>query len=537
MQESSGRAVLLAGDACLGIELGSTRIKACIIDPADATVLAAGAHEWVSELSDGYWSYSLTSVREGVQAAYAALVENCRRRYGVEPVSLAAIGISAMMHGYLAVDKSGKQLVPFRTWRNTNTAHAAATLSAELAVNIPQRWSIAHLYQAVCDRESHVGHVDRLTTLAGYVHHQLTGEQVLGAGDASGMFPLNADGTDYDGSALDRVDALLAECGFARSCRDVLPAVRSAGQEAGRLTARGAAWLDPTGVLRPGALLCPPEGDAGTGMVATASLTPRTGNVSVGTSTFAMVVLERPLATPRVEIDVVATPVGDPVAMVHCNNGASDLADWVGLLRQWAAAAGTPIDADVAYAALLDSTRLSGNTNDSTADANGLMVYNFAAGEPVVGAMGGETLLTRTAGSPLDLSGFARAQVFGVFAALSMGMQLLAGDGVRWERLMAHGGLFRTPGPAQKLLAAALDVPVTVARTASEGGAWGIALLAAYRARGANQPLDGFVQSTAFSAIEAVTAIPEPADVAAYSAFLDRYCSGLAWARNASYSD
>lgn len=530
MSESAARGRLLAGESCLGIELGSTRIKACLVAPQDATVLAVGAHQWANELVDGYWTYSLDAVRHGLQQAYAALAEDCRLRHGAVPTSIAAVGVSAMMHGYLVFDDDGEQLVPFRTWRNTTTGAAAERLSAELGVNIPQRWSVAHLFQAALDGEAHVPRIRSVTTLAGYVHHLLTGENVLGAGDASGMFPLNAAGTDYDAAAAERVDMLLAKHGVARPLRSLLPSVRAAGQDAGSVTAAGAALLDPTGVLRPGALACPPEGDAGTGMVATGALAPRTGNVSVGTSTFAMVVLEQPLAHARAEIDVVATPVGDPVAMVHCNNGASDLADWVALLREWAAAAGAPIEADAAFAALLDSV------DHGAADAGGLMVYNLTAGEPVVGAAGGRGLFARGADSRLALADFARAQVFGIFAPLSLGMRMLADDGVRWERLFAHGGLFRTPGPAQRLLAAALGVPVTVARTASEGGAWGIAVLAAYRVSGDGQSLDAFVRSRAFAAIDSVTAEPAPADVTGYDAFVSRYRAGLEWAGTASYS-
>jgi sugar (pentulose or hexulose) kinase len=530
MNERAARDILLAGRGCMGIELGSTRIKACLIDPDSAAVLAIGAHEWESSLIDGFWTYSLDQVRSGLQAAYASLAADCRQRYGAAPTSFAAVGVSAMMHGHMAFGASGDLLVPFRTWRNTTTADAAARLSAELGVNIPQRWSVAHLYQAALGAESHVPHIAHLTTLAGYVHELLTGENVLGAGDASGMFPLDAAGTDYDPAALQRVDALLAEHGVRTPLGNLLPAVRLAGEPAGNLTADGAALLDPTRTLRPGAPVCPPEGDAGTGMVATGALAPRTGNVSVGTSTFAMVVLERPLAHPKPEIDVVATPVGDPVAMVHCNNGASDLADWVALLREWAAAAGTPIEADAAFAALLDSV------DGGAPDAGGLVCYNFAAGEPVVDAPGGQVLFTRAAASRLGLAEFARAQVFGIFAPLSVGMRMLADDGVRWERLFAHGGLFRTPGAAQRLLAAALGVPVTVARTASEGGAWGIALLAAFRAHGDGQGLDAFVQSRAFAADDTVTADPSDSDVAGYDAFLRRYRGGLDRARAASYS-
>ncbi|MEO7124694.1 MAG: FGGY-family carbohydrate kinase [Nakamurella sp.] len=523
-------ALLECGRASLGIELGSTRIKACLIDSATADVIAVGAFEWASTFENGYWTYDLDDVRTGVRATYANLADDCQERYGVRPTTFAALGVSAMMHGYLAFDENDELLSPFRTWRNTTTAVAAAELSSALGFNIPQRWSVAHFYQAVLDGEAHVPRIAWTTTLAGYVHFQLTGEKVLGVGDASGMFPIGADGTTYDDVRLTQLAELLAERRFRGNYATLLPAIHTAGQDAGSLTEAGAQFLDPTGVLQPGIPLCPPEGDAGTGMVATGAVAPRTGNVSAGTSTFAMVVLEHPLATSRPEIDVVATPSGQPVAMVHLNNGASEIAEWVHLFREWAAAAGASIESDAAFAALLDSAEVA------APDAGGLLMYNFTAGEPVVDIAAGRPLFARRPDSTMTLANFARAQVFGVYAALSVGMQLLADDGVELDRMFAHGGMFRTPGAAQKLLAAALDTPVTVAHTASEGGAWGIAILAAYRAVEAPQSLETFVQSAVFSHVETETVIPELTDVSGYAEFMIHYRAGLELARKASYS-
>jgi sugar (pentulose or hexulose) kinase len=518
------------GRTCLGIELGSTRIKACLIDARTAGVLAVATKEWESTFDGKYWTYGLDEVRDGVRAAYARLVADCESRYGVRPTVFAAIGVSAMMHGYLAFDDDDELLVPFRTWRNTTTAEASAALSTALGVNIPQRWSAAHLYQAVLDAEDHVSRIARITTLAGHVHHQLTGENVLGVGDASGMFPIDATGTAYDSDRLARFADLLGAKGFRADLRALLPVIRVAGRPAGTLTDVGAQYLDPTGELRPGVALCPPEGDAGTSMVATGAVAPRSGNVSAGTSTFAMVVLEQPLVSARPEIDVVATPAGDPVAMVHCNNGASELAVWVRLFRQWAAAAGSPVEPDAAFAALLDSA------GAAAPDAGGLVVYNFAAGEPIVDIIDGRPVLARRPDGRMDLADFARAQVFGIYAALSLGMRLLADDGVRVDRMFAHGGMFRTPGTAQQLLAAALGTPVTVAHTASEGGAWGIAVLAAYLASGSDDSLEKYVQAQVFGRIDTSTIAPAPSDVAGFAEYLRRYRAGLGWARLARYS-
>ena len=366
---------IAAGRTSLGIELGSTRIKACLVGEDPTEVLAVGSHEWANRFENRVWTYSLEDVWSGLQAAYADLVADVRRRYDdAQPQSFGAIGVSAMMHGYLAFDADGELLTPFRTWRNTNTGRAAERLSAEFGCNIPHRWSIAHLYQAILDREEHLGRLRHLTTLAGYVHEQLTGEQVLGVGDASGMFPIDGHTGGYDATMLARFDALAAEAGAELSLAELLPAVAPAGRPAGVLTEAGAALLDPTGRLRAGIPLCPPEGDAGTGMVATNSVAPRTGNVSAGTSIFAMVVLEHDLARVHRELDLVTTPAGDPVAMVHCNNGASELDAWAGLFAEFARALGVDADPSRVFATLFTAAL------DGADDCGGMLAYNYLSG-------------------------------------------------------------------------------------------------------------------------------------------------------------
>lgn len=517
----SARDDIRAGRTSLGIELGSTRIKACLIGADPSVVLATGSFTWENRLEDGRWTYAIDEVWGGLQAAYAALIDDAQERHGVRPETVGAIGLSAMMHGYLAFDTAGELLVPFRTWRNTSTGAASAELGELFGVNIPLRWSIAHLHQAVLDAEPHVAQIASITTLAGYVHERLTGERVLGIGDASGMFPIDAARGDYDERMLDAYDALVGDRLPAPAVQ-LLPAVRPAGAAAGRLTAEGAALLDPSGALRPGIPLCPPEGDAGTGMVATNSVAPRTGNVSAGTSIFAMVVLERPLAAVHHELDLVTTPAGDAVAMVHCNNGASELAAWAGLFTRFAAVTGQPISDDAAFDALLREA-LRGE-----ADAGGLIAYNHLAGEPIAGLLEGRPLFVRTPDSALTLANVMRAQVYGVFGTLALGMQVLAGEGVQIDRMFAHGGLFRTAGVAQRFLAGALDAPVAVGALAAEGGAWGIAVLASYLAEAENRSLAEYLDQRVFATASLSTADPDPADVAGFSTYLDRYRAGLA---------
>jgi len=513
------------GRTALGIEFGSTRIKACLVDAEDpSTVLAVGGHEWENQYRDKLWTYALDDVWTGLQTAFADLAADAERRHGVRPSTFGAVGVSAMMHGYLAFDGSHELLVPFRTWRNTNTGRAAAELTELFGLNIPLRWSIAHLHQAVVDAEAHVPDVRFVTTLAGYVHWRLTGEKVLGVGDASGMFPIDSATRDYDADLVGRYDALAA--GRVPALAGLLPRVLVAGEAAGALTAEGAALLDPTGAVAAGIPFCAPEGDAGTGMVATNAVAPRTGNVSAGTSIFAMVVLERPLHSVHHELDLVTTPAGDAVAMVHCNNGASELGAWAGLFGRFAAVAGAPVDSDAVFDALFREAL------DADADAGGLLAYNHLAGEPIAGLDEGRPLFVRTPDSALTLGNFARAQLYGVFGTLALGMRVLDAEGVGLDRMFAHGGLFRTAGVAQRFLAAALNAPVAVGDTASEGGAWGIAVLAAYkRAVDAGRPASGlpeYLDRTVFAGAVIDVAEPDPADVAGFAAYLDRYRAGLA---------
>lgn len=530
------QSVIAAGRASLGIELGSTRIKACLVGEDPSTVLAVGSSDWENQLVDRVWTYSLEDVWRGIQAAYADLAADVERRYGKRLENLGAIGVSAMMHGYLAFDDADELLVPFRTWRNTNTGPAASELTELFGVNIPLRWSVAHLHQAVLDDEPHVAQIRSITTLAGYVHRELTGRKVLGVGDASGMFPIDSRTGSYDADLLARYDTLAAQSAPGLKLSELLPEVLTAGQPAGELTAKGAALLDPTGSLQPGALLCPPEGDAGTGMVATCSVAPRTGNVSAGTSIFAMVVLERPLERVHHELDLVTTPSGDPVAMVHCNNGASELAAWVGLFSRFAtaagavSAAGAPLGPDDVF------TTLFSEALDGAPDAGGLLAYNHLAGEPIAEIAEGRPLFLRTPDSEFTLANFMRAQLYGVFGTLALGMRVLAGEGVELDQMFAHGGMFRTAGVAQRFLAGALAAPVSVAATASEGGPWGMAVLASYAsatAAGNELDLDAYLRKHVFGDAQFETTEPVAADVDGFVTYLDRYHRGLQVERTA----
>ncbi|GAA4265652.1 FGGY-family carbohydrate kinase [Frondihabitans peucedani] len=518
--DTAAATLISEGRATLGIEFGSTRIKACLIDDSFVTI-ASGSHEWENEYVDGRWTYPVDAVWSGLQAAYADLAADTEKRLGVVPSSFAAIGVSAMMHGYLASDEAGELLVPFRTWRNSSTGPAAEELSAALAFNIPLRWSIAHLYQAVLDDEPHFARIASLTTLAGHVHRALTGRDVLGVGDASGMFPIDPATHDYDERLLEIAQDRLAARAPHLVLRDLLPEVLTAGEEAGRLTAEGARLLDPAGILREGIPFCPPEGDAGTGMVATNSVAPRTGNVSVGTSIFAMVVLEGQLGRVHPELDVVTTPVGDAVAMVHCNNGASELAAWARVFGRFADAAGSPLEPDAVYAALLDEALAA------DADAGGLLSFNYLAGEPITGVEDGRPLLLRSPDSRFTLGNLIRSEVYAAFATLSIGMEALAEEDVAVEHLLAHGGLFRTPGAAQQLLAAAVRVPVAIEKTAGEGGAWGIAILASYLRSASEMPLSEYLSTRVFEPGAAVVVAPTEVDLEGFAAYLERYRAAL----------
>ncbi|WP_282946028.1 xylulokinase [Cellulomonas endometrii] len=523
------REALAAGTTSLGIELGSTRIKACLIGPDHAPV-ATGSHDWENQLVDGVWTYSLDAVWAGLQESVTTLLDDAERRYGVRPTTFGALGVSAMMHGYLPFDEAGELLVPFRTWRNTSTGRAASELTDKLGFNIPLRWSVAHLYQAILDHEPHVPRIDFVTTLAGYVHWRLTGRKVLGVGDASGMFPIDPATRGYDRTMLAQVDEIVATRRPGLRLEALLPEVLPAGAEAGRLTAEGAALLDPTGTLQAGIPLCPPEGDAGTGMVATNSVAPRTGNVSAGTSIFAMVVLEQPLARVHHELDVVTTPAGDLVAMVHCNNGASELNAWAGLFGEFATGLGRDAAPDDVFGALFRAA-LEGD-----ADGGGLLAYNYLSGEPITGLEEGRPLVVRTPGSRLTLANFMRTQIYSAFGTLSLGMQVLAGEGVEIDAMFAHGGMFKTAGVAQRLLAAAIGAPVAVGETAAEGGAWGIAVLAAYLGAAGEQDLPTYLAERVFGDAEVDVVTPDPVDEAGFAAFLARYRAGLPVERAATES-
>lgn len=518
----STRDAITAGQTSLGIELGSTRIKAVLIGP-DQLPVAAGGHAWENQFVDRRWTYSLEAVWDGVQQCYAALAQDVREQYDVELTSVAALGVSAMMHGYLAFDAEGELLTPFRTWRNTNTGEAATRLSEEFGHNIPHRWSIAHLYQAILDHEEHVGRVDHLTTLAGYVHWQLTGEKVLGVGDASGMFPIDAATVGYDAGMLAQFDRLAADAGVRLTVAEALPEIRRAGDAAGALTADGAARLDPTGTLAPGASMCPPEGDAGTGMVATNSVAPRTGNVSAGTSIFAMVVLEHSLSRVHRELDLVTTPTGDPVAMVHCNNGASEVGAWVGLFATFAEKLGVEVSSGQVFETLFTAAL------EGAPDGGGLVAFNYLSGEPITDLEEGRPLLLRSPDSSFSLANVMRVQLYSALATLRIGMDVLTRDeGVRLDRMFAHGGLFATKGVAQRFLAAAIDTPVAVGDIAAEGGAWGIAVLAAFRgARSEGQTLSDFLSAEVFADGNLVRVDPDAGDVAGFDAFMQRYVAAL----------
>jgi sugar (pentulose or hexulose) kinase len=522
IEDPAVQQAIAEGRTALGIELGSTRIKAVLIGENHAP-LAVGSHDWENQFVDRRWTYSLESVWAGVQDCYASLAADVHQRYGVELTTVGGLGVSAMMHGYLAFDAAGELLTPFRTWRNTNTGAAVEQLSALFGHNIPHRWSIAHLYQAVLDNEDHVGRIARLTTLAGYVHWQLTGERVLGIGDASGMFPIDIGTGGYDVAMLSKFDDLVAEHGLAVRLTDLLPTIRRAGEPAGTLTDTGARLLDPSGTLAAGAPVCPPEGDAGTGMVATNSVAPRTGNVSAGTSIFAMVVLEHELSRVHHELDLVTTPAGDLVAMVHCNNGASEINAWVSLFAEFAAAAGADIDTSTIFETLFRSAL------DGAPDGGGLMAFNYLSGEPITGLDEGRPLFLRTPDSTLNLATFMRTQLYAALATLRIGMDVLTKDeNVRLDTMFAHGGLFTTKGVAQRFLAAAIETPVAVGATAAAGGAWGIAVLAAFRThRTPGQGLADYLTSKVFADADLDEVKPEPADVAGFDAFMHRYLQAL----------
>ena len=510
------------GKAVIGIEFGSTRIKAVLIGE-DHAPLAAGVYDWQNELLDGVWTYSLENVKTGLQQCFADLMKNVESNYNVKLETAAGMGISAMMHGYLAFDESGQQLVPFRTWRNTMTEEAADKLTEAFSFNIPQRWSIAHLYQAVLNKEPHIGRLAFMTTLAGYVHYLLTGEKVIGAGDASGIFPIDPKKCDYDSSMLAKFDELAAGTELRRKLADLLPVIVPAGECAGKLTEEGARLLDPTGTFLPGVRFCPPEGDAQTGMAATNSLTPKTGNVSAGTSIFSMIVLEKNLSAVHREIDIVTTPGGAPVAMVHCNSCTSDLDAWFGMFGGLLKEFGL----DVPKSKLYDT--IYSLAAEGAADCDGIISYNYYAGEPVTGVKEGKPLLMRSPDSGFNIRNLARSLVYSCVASLKAGMDILTEqENVKLERIYAHGGFFKTPFPSQNFLAAALGADVTLMQTAGEGGAWGIALLAAYMVnRQDGESLEGYLGSRVFADMKESTVSPKKEDIDGINAYMKKYLSGI----------
>lgn len=501
----------------LGIELGSTRIKAVLVDDS-YTPIASGSYSWENRFENGYWTYDMADVYAGLRACYADLARNVQTQYNTTLTTMGAIGISGMMHGYLVFDKEGKLLTPFRTWRNTTTAEAADILRDTFHFNIPQRWSIAHLYQAILNGESHVSQIHQLTTLSTHIHYLLTGRHETGMCEASGMFPLK-DG-QYDEAMLSAFDELAKA--YPWNIRDILPTVRPAGYEGAVLTEAGARFLDPTGTLQAGIPLCPPEGDGGTGMVATGSVLPGTGNVSAGTSVFSMLVLDKPLRGVYPEIDICCTPDGSPTAMVHSNNGCSELDIWVQLFREFAALQGHTMELSDCYATLYHHAM----TGDQ--DCGGVTSYNLLAGEPVAGVEKGFPMLFRTPGSKLNLANLMQSQLYAVVTALRLGMDLLVEkEGIHAEHFMAHGGLFKVQGPAQQILANAFQTPVSTAATAGEGGAWGMALLAAYRGQATDKSLGAWLRDDVFATMDTLRLEPEPEGMAGYTAYMQRYITGL----------
>ena len=514
--------VIEAGKAVLGIEFGSTRIKAVLVDEAGKPI-ASGAHDWENQLVDGIWTYSLDAIWSGLQDCYKSMAEDVKKQYGVEVKHLAAIGFSAMMHGYMAFDEKDTLLVPFRTWRNTITGQACEELSPYLNFNVPQRWSVAHLYQAILNGEEHVKSIKFQTTLAGYIHWQMSGEKVVGIGEAAGMFPIDSKTRDYNQTMVDKFDAKLAEKGMPYKLRDIFPKVLVAGEQAGTLTAEGAKKLDPTGTLQPGALMCPPEGDAGTGMVATNSVAVRTGNVSAGTSVFAMVVLEHELKKLHEELDMVTTPAGDAVAMVHCNNCTSDLNAWVNIFKEFAESFGVDVDMNKLFGTLYNKA-LEGDK-----DCGGLLAYNYFSGEHITGFTEGRPMVVRTPEAKFNLANFMRVNLYTALGALKCGLDiLLKEEQVKIDCIYGHGGLFKTKGVGQSILAAAMNAPVAVMETAGEGGAWGIALLAAYMANKEDgETLDAYLNNKIFAGEKGETMNPDPADVEGFDQFIELYKAGL----------
>lgn len=522
MDQSAIQNVINNGKTVLGIEFGSTRIKAVLIGE-NHTPLASGSHEWENRYENGVWTYSLEDIWTGLQDCYRKLCDDVQAKYNTPLKTIGAIGFSAMMHGYMAFDKDETLLVPFRTWRNTMTEEASTQLTELFGFNIPQRWSIAHLYQAILNKEAHVKNISTLTTLAGYVHWKLTGQKVLGVGEASGMFPIDSSTKDYDSGLINLFDEKIKKENFNWTLIDILPKVRVAGDVAGVLTETGAKLLDPTGNLKAGSKLCPPEGDAGTGMVATNSVAERTGNVSAGTSVFAMIVLEKALSKLYPEIDMVTTPTGKPVAMVHCNNCTSDLNDWIGLFQEFTTILGVEIDQNKLFE-LLYHKALEGDY-----DAGNLLAYNYLSGEHITHFEEGRPLFVRTPESRFNLANFMRVHLFSSLGALKVGLDILfEQEKVKVDQVLGHGGFFKTRDVGQRIMAAAMNVPVAVMETAGEGGAWGIALLASYILHKKNsESLEVYLSEYVFADQMGKTMNPDTKDVEGFTVFMERYKNGL----------
>lgn len=519
-QESDIRA-LIEGQTVLGIEMGSTRIKSVLLN-ASHEILASGSFQWENSLSDGLWTYRLADAVRGMQESYKDLAANVLTKYGVTLTKIGAIGISGMMHGYLVLDKLDRQLAPFLTWRNTNTSVAAAQLSELFQFNIPLRWSVAHLYQAILEQRPHVSEIAYMTTLAGYIFYRLSGQRVLGIGDASGMFPIDAATLDYDGKMLSSFQELVSVYQYPWRIQEILPRVMKAGECAGTLTETGAKLLDPSGNLQPGIPMVPPEGDAGTGMTATNAVEPCTGNVSAGTSIFSMVVLEKPLSRIYKDIDIVTTPSGSPVAMVHCNNGTSELDAWISLLTEFADKMGLPLSAGEVYRTMLQES-LHGDP-----DCSNVLVFNCLSGEPVTGLDQGRPMVVRRPESTFRLANFMRSQIYSIFASLTIGMRILTEEKVRIKRLTGHGGLFKTPEVAQRYLSAAMGVPITVMETAGEGGPYGMALLAAYYLyRDEGEPLEAYLTNKVFTQAKDSAVLASKEERQGYREYLSQYQMAL----------
>ncbi len=519
----NAKEIIQSGKAILGIEFGSTRIKAVLIDP-EYKVIAQGSHNWENQLVDGLWTYSIEAIWFGLQDCYANLRKEVLEKYDTEIETLASIGISAMMHGYMAFNDKDEILVPFRTWRNTNTGKAAKELSDLFVYNIPLRWSISHLYEAILDNEEHVKDIKFQTTLAGYIHWQLTGKKVLGIGDASGMIPVDPDTKTYNAEMVEKFNKLIEPRGFGWTLLDIFPKVLVAGEDAGYLTTEGAHKLDISGHLKAGIPLCPPEGDAGTGMVATNAVKQRTGNVSAGTSSFSMIVLEKDLSKPYEPIDIVTTPDGSLVAMVHCNNCTSDINAWVNLFKEYQEMMGMPVDMNEIY------TRLFNKALEGDADCGGLMAFNYVSGEPITGLSDGRPLFVRSANDKFSLANFMRTHLYGAIGVLKIGNDiLLKEEHVKVDRITGHGGYFKTKGVGQRMLAAALSSPISVMETAGEGGAWGIALLAAFLVNNNGKlSLADYLEENVFAGDAGVEIAPTDEDVAGFNRYIERYKKALA---------